>query len=275
VTAPSIFGSIVSSGPLPATSIIQTTGTRIDPITGAASQVPADLGRVYVGTSNKGSFVTASVVQVAGDLSGQVISRGNLISLINPSGNLTGLVAAQGNIGAVFTPTGKPPVRVGGITVGNPNSGRTLNGQVLTLGSIIGDVTINGGTVGGRIAARNSIVGNVTIVGTIDSNSALVSGGSIGSTVYGTKFNSGSISGIVAAVGPINVGTIGINTARLYKQNDTTDAAVIDSIFTQGVTSLSAADVFDKAALGDLLNLKQMTLNLSNLKVTSGNLSLS
>jgi len=166
-------------------------------------------------------------------------------------------------------------VRVGGITVGNPNSGRTLNGQVLTLGSIIGDVTINGGTVGGRIAARNAILGNVTIVGTIDSNSALVSGGSIGSTVYGTKFNSGNISGIVAAVGPINVGTIGINTARLYKQNDTTDAAVIDSIFTQGVTSLSAADVFDKATLGDLLNLKQMTLNLSNLKVTSGKLSLS
>src|SRR5262249_52676903 len=102
ITAPSIFGSLTSTGAIPATSIIQTTGTRIDPITGASSQVPADLGRVYVGTSNKGPFVTASVVQVSGDLSGQVISRGNLISLINPSGNLTGLVAAEWNIGAVF-----------------------------------------------------------------------------------------------------------------------------------------------------------------------------
>jgi hypothetical protein len=202
--------------------------------------------------------------------------RGNLISLINPSGNLTGLVAAQGNIGAAFTPSTGKPVRVGGVTVGNPNSGKTLNGQLLSLGSIIGDVTINGGLVGGRIAARNSILGNVTIVGTIDSNSALVSGGSIGSTAYGTKFNSGNISGIVAAVGPINVGTIGTtNTARLYKQNDMTDAAVIDSVFSQGVTPLSAADVFDQATLGDLLNLNQMTLNLSNLRVKGGNLSLS
>ncbi|HMF18243.1 MAG TPA: hypothetical protein VKE98_13615, partial [Gemmataceae bacterium] len=82
--------------------------------------------------------------------------------------------------------------------------------------------------------------------------------------------------GIVAAVNQINVGTIGTtNTARLYKQNDATDTAVIDSIFTQGVTSLSTADVFDQATPGDLLNLNQMTLNLSNLRVKGGNLSLS
>jgi acrosin len=276
ITAPSIFGSLTSTGAIPATSIIQTTGVRIDPITGASSAVSADFGRVYVTSSNKVSVVTTSIVQPSGTLDGKIISRGNLISLVEPSGNLTGLVAAQGNIGTFFTPSGGKLTRLGGITVGNPNSGRTLNGQVLTLGSIIGDVTINGGTVGGRIAARNSIVGNVTIVGTIDSNSALVSGGSIGSGTYGTKLNSGNILGIVAAVGPINAGTIGTtNTAQLYVQNDTADAAVIDSIFTQGVTPLSAADVFDQATLGDLLNLNQMTLNLSNLKVKSGKLSLS
>jgi hypothetical protein len=177
ITAPMIFGSLVASGPIPATSIIQTTGMSIDPITGASSTVPADLGRVYVATSNKGSVVTASVVQASGTLDGEIISRGNLISQVEPSGNLTGLVAAQGNIGTVFTPSGGTTMRLGGITVGNPGSGRTFNGQMLTLGSIIGDVTINGGTVGGRIAARNSILGNVTIVGAIDSNSAIVSGG--------------------------------------------------------------------------------------------------
>jgi hypothetical protein len=205
-------------------------------------------------------------VQVSGDLSGQVISRGNLISLINPSGNLTGLVAAEGNIGAVFTPSTGKPVRVGGVTVGNPNSGRTLNGQVLSLGSIIGDVTINGGLVGGRIAALGSIQGNVTILGTIDSNSALVSGGSIGSSVYGTKLNAGNINGIVAAVGPISVGKIGTtSSARLYRQTDTVDMAVIDAIFSQGVTPLSPADLFDKTSLLDLQNLSVIETNLNAL----------
>ncbi len=51
VTAPSIFGSLLPSGPIPATTIIRTTGLRTDPITGAVSEVPADLGRVYVTTS--------------------------------------------------------------------------------------------------------------------------------------------------------------------------------------------------------------------------------
>ncbi len=234
----------------------------------------ADLRRIYVATSNKGPFVTTSVVQASGALSGQIISRGNLISLINPSGNLTGLVAAQGNIGTLFTPGAGTPMRLGGVTVGNPGSGRTLNGQLLSLGSIIGDVTISGGLVGGRIAALASILGNVTIGGTIASNSALVSGGSIGSTLYGTKLNSGNILGIVAAVGPINAGTIGTtSTARYYKQNDTPDTAVIDGIFSEGVIPLSAADLFDQKTLGDLLNLDQIMLNLSKLTVRNGKLS--
>ena len=57
--------------------------------------------------------------------------------------------------------------------------------------------------------------------------------------------------------------------------NDTADAAVIDAIFSQGVTPLSAADVFDQTTPGDLLNLDQMLLNLSNLTVKNGTLSLS
>ena len=48
ITAPSVFGSINTSGPIFGT--IQTTGVRIDPITGASSNVSADLGRAYVVT---------------------------------------------------------------------------------------------------------------------------------------------------------------------------------------------------------------------------------
>jgi hypothetical protein len=276
VSAPSIFGSLVSSGAIPATSIIQTTGIRIDPITGALSSVPADFGRVYVTTGNKGPVITTSVVQPSGVLAGDVISRGNLISLVEPSGNFTGVEAAQGNIGTFFTPSGGALMRLGGVTVGNPGSGRTFSGDLLALGNVIGDVTVSGGLVGGRMAALGSFLGNVTIGGTIDSNSALISGGSIGSTVYGTKLNTGNIYGIVAAVGPINFGTIGTtSTAKYFKQNDTLDQAVIDAVFTQGVMPLSTADVFDENTVGDLLNLDQIIINLSKLSVKNGKLSLS
>jgi len=134
VKAPSIFGSLIASGGIPATSIIQTTGIRTDPITGALSLVPADFGRVYVAPAKKGTVVTTSVVQASGTLDGKVISRGNFISLVEPSGNFTGLVAAQGNIGAFFTPSGGTTMRLGGVIVGNPNSGRTFSGQMIALG---------------------------------------------------------------------------------------------------------------------------------------------
>jgi hypothetical protein len=270
VTAPSIFGSIVASGVIPATSITQTTGIRIDPITGVASQVPADLGRVYVATTNKGPVVTTSVVQ-ADSISGQIISRGNLISQIVSPHDFTGVIATQGKIGTFFTYATGTTVRLGGVSVGGNFSGR-----LLALGDIIGDVSIFGGLVGGRIAALGSILGNLTINGSIDSNSAVVSGGSIGSAVYGTTLNSGNINGIVAAVGSISLGATGKkNNALYFAQNDTQDAAVIDAIFSQGVTPLSAADLFDQSALGDLLNLTQMLDNLDALTVKNGHLSLS
>jgi hypothetical protein len=80
----------------------------------------------------------------------------------------------------------------------------------------------------------------------------------------------------VAAVGPINAGTIGTtNTARYYQQKDTPDAAVIDAVFSHGVSPLSPVDLFDQKTLGDLLNLDQIILNLSGLTVRNGKLSLS
>jgi hypothetical protein len=275
VTAPSIFGSIVANGGS-ISSTIQTTGLRTDPITGAISQVPADLGRIYVTTTNQGPVVTTSLVQSVGSgLSGRVISRGNIISQLTSGGSITGLVAAQGNLGAFFAylsgPRAGQVVRVGGYL-----SSGSLVGQLLIEGNAIGDIFSSGGMQGGHIAVRGSILGNLQINGTIDSQSTIVSGGSIGSTLYGTKMNSGNTYGIVAAVGPINAGTIGTTTgARYYKQNDTLDAAVIDAVFSQGVSPLSPADLFDQNALGDLLNLDQIILNLSDLTVRNGKLSLS
>ncbi len=271
VTAPSIFGSLVPSGNIPATSIIQTTGVRIDPITGASSQVPAGLGRVYVATTKKGPVVTTSIIQ-ADSISGQIISRGDIISEIESFGNFAGVVATQGNIGTFFPLSTGTNMRLGGVSF----DGMVSNGRLVALGNIIGDVSIFGGLVGGRIASQGSILGNLTIDGSIDANSAIVSGGSIGSTLYGTTLNSGVINGIVAAVGSISVGKIGsTNNALYYKANDTQDAAVIDAIFSQGVTPLSAADPFDQTTPGDLLNLTQILVNLSALKVKNGHLSLS
>ncbi len=153
VTAPSIFGNISAAGPLFGT--IQTTGVRTDPVTGATSEVPADLGRVYVvqpGGRNAQPYVTATTIggQGTDSLAGRIISRGNLISSIRSDGGATGLVAAQGNLGAMTTLL-KTPTRVGGLLV---NGG--FSGQLVVLGNDYGDLTFHGGLTGGRIAVKGT-----------------------------------------------------------------------------------------------------------------------
>ena len=262
VTAPSIFGSIIGNGAI--TGTIQTTGIRTDPITCATSIVGADLGNMYVATSNKGPFVTVTTIDTNGDVIGQIISRGNLLSQVEVH-KISGVVAAQKNIGTIVGST-----RLGGI-----DADGGMSGEILTLGNVYGDLVINGGLESGRIAAQGSILGNVTINGTLDAGSALVSGGSIGSTAYGTTLNVSNIYGIVAAVGSINAGKIGsTSTAVYYQANDTTDAAVIDAIFSQGVAALSPMDIFDQTTPEDLLNLAQMLANLSDVTVQNGKLAL-
>jgi hypothetical protein len=121
---------------------------------------------------------------------------------------------------------------------------------------------------GGRIAARGSILGNLSINGSIDSQSAIVAGGSIGSASYNTSLTVGDVSGILAAVEAIRVNKIGSTSAALfYQPNDMVDAGVIDSIFTEGVSPLSTSDLFDRTSPEDLQNLSQMLVNLSNLTV--------
>ncbi len=86
-----------------------------------------------------------------------------------------------------------------------------------------------------------------------------------------TALASSNIYGIVAAVGPISVGTIGTtSTARHFKQNDTLDQAVFGAVFSQGMMPLDAADLFDENAVGDLLNLDQIILNLTKLRASNG-----
>jgi hypothetical protein len=284
VTAPSIFGSILPSGPIPATTIIRTTGLRTDPITGAVSEVPADLGRVYVTTSpsSRVPIETTTLIQANGSgLAGQIIVGGNLISQVVVNGPMSGRIVTIGNMNGAVTINGPVQNGViaangsinGALMIGGPLSG----GQILSAGNINGNVTINGGLQSGRIAALGSINGGVSISGSIDSRSALVSGGPIGNKAKGTELSVGNIDGIVAAVGSINISKIGsTNTALYYKQNiPAADATVVDAIFSQGLLSpLSPTDLFDHASALDLENLGLILVNLESLTVKNGKLQI-
>src|SRR5262249_51474993 len=153
VTAPGIFGSITSDGPI--TGTVQTPGLRTDPITGVVSRIAADLGRLYVDTSDPHHPSVAATVVQTGGVSGRLVSRGDLISEVfgQGGGSLSGVIAAQGNIGKTFTSPSGQSVRLGGI---------------VALGLVLGDITIDGGLRGGRIAARGGIVGDMTINGGLD-----------------------------------------------------------------------------------------------------------
>jgi hypothetical protein len=249
VTAPRIFGNIAAAGPLFGT--IQTTGVRFDPISGAPSNVSADLGRVYAnqpGGRNIQPYVTATTIQGQGQDSfrGQIISRGNLISSIRSDGNApygcTGLIAVEGNFGAVTTLLGTP-TRLGGLSV---NGG--FDGQLVVLGDVYSDLTFHGGLTGGRIAvkgtggARSGILGNVIVdrglypTGSISAGSAIVSGGEIGDPTFGTTLSiTDKNAGIVAADGVIRgnlpLGGYVFNDVAARPGNP--NAAMIDAIFTQ------------------------------------------
>ncbi len=274
VTAPSIFGSIIPQGGS-ITGTIQTTGVRTDPITGQTSQVPADLGRVYVNTAGTTPVLTSTIVRSFGSsLSGRIISRGNLLSRVVSDGGISGVIAVQGNVGTTLTYPSGQVVRINSGSSPSVLSNGPFSGQMIVLGDVIGDVTLNGGMHDGRIAVQGSVLGNLTIHGSLDGDSALVAGGSIGSTTYGTTLTVDDNRGIVAAVGAINAGKNGSNHAMYDQANDTPDEAVIDAIFSQGVSPLSTSDLFDQTTPEDLVNLTQMQVNLKSLTVKNGKLVL-
>jgi hypothetical protein len=211
-----MFGSISTPGPI--TGLVQTTSQRTDPITSLVTTVPADLGRLYVNTSGKVPVVTSSTVQ-AGGLSGQLVSRRDLISQVTLTGTvLTGVIAAQGNLGKIFTPSSGPATRLGGVLVSNP-----FDGELVTLGAIYADMRFNGGLKSGR-----GIVGNLLLNG-IAANGAVVSGGEIGDTTWGTQLTvNGTNKGIIAAEKPIRFGGVAPGGNVFTGSN----AAAVDAVFT-------------------------------------------
>lgn len=307
ITAPSIFGSIAVNGTY--TGTIRTTGLTTNPITGATSLIPADLGRVYF-PSGKAGAPAVTTITFAG-LAGQVISGGNLISQITASGGISGNIEAQGDLGVrvgtallggVVTtgPFTGAIVTLGNIlgnttingsvtsAVGNPLSGviaasgplglvgnLTVNGgfggQLLTTGPLTGAVTVNGPMQKGRIAAQGGILGNLTVTGGLDAQSAIVSGGAIGSAKAIIKVTGANL-GIIAAKGTINSGGVPLtgNVFTSASPNASTNAAAIDHIFAAASPPLSAVDFFDTTSPLDLVRLKQLLKNLNALTVKGG-----
>jgi hypothetical protein len=270
VTAPSYFGNIdSSSGPISGT--IQTTGRRLDPITGLTATVSADFGRLVTDATGKVIGVTTvhavggGITATGPGITGALISRGNFVSQVVANGGISGLVAAQGDLGALVGTT-----RLGGLLSHGP-----LRGEIVTLGRILGDVEIDGGLQGtpvvmqgGRIAARGGIVGNLLINGDVDAASAIISGGEIGDPTAGTALTAGAILGIVAAEGPITLARGATQQAAFYQGNiahGSANAAAIDAVFSPLSFDLSGQD------LGGLNLILQ---HLLALKVSNGTLTM-
>jgi hypothetical protein len=284
VTAPSFFGNISSYGPI--TGTIQSTGVRIAAIGGTTATASADIGRVSVNLAANGApAVTATTIQTDINgrpafgpmgLTGQLISRGNLISRVSANGGLNGTIAVQGDIGSFAALPGRTTrTRLGGIA-----SDTGSGGQIITPGRIIGDVNLLGGLGGkGMIAAKGSILGNLTINGTIAAGAKIISGGSIGSSALGSGFAFGSNQGIIAAGGAI-INKFKSPTVSLgyYSSNadavpppDNFDALAIDMIFAS--TDGDPVTPFDMVANGDLAAELNILAEMALLHVYQGHLS--
>jgi hypothetical protein len=273
VTAPSIFGNIDTNGPI--FGKIQTTGLRTDPITGIVSQAPADLGRPL--TNGSGTVIGTTIINTTQGITGQIISRGGLVSKITSQKAFTGSIAAQLDIGYAYVNAGQL-VRFGGLL-----SNGQFSGSVVALGNILGDIQAKSGLAGriaakgrvipGLVPSRFGILGNLLVSGNIETNAAIVSCGVIGDAFGGTVFSSGAMKGILAAKGDINFGGTGSITGFIFENVASSgspqyaggaNAAAIDAIFTDGGSSL----LFDTG--GNLVGLGKILTDLGNLKVTGG-----
>lgn len=113
---------------------------------------------------------------------------------------LSGTILARGDIGIEAMNLTHVTTVYGGILAGG-----AIEGQIVTQGNLVGNVTANGGMVAGRIVAEGSILGKVTIKSRFDPQSAIISGGAIGNASLGTSLTM-SVSvlrGFVAAIGAI------------------------------------------------------------------------
>jgi hypothetical protein len=282
ISAPSFFGNIDSYGPIAGT--IQSTSLEVDPILGSTATTSADIGRAFVQTGANGqSSVTSTEVRAdiqdsssgPRGITGQLISRGNLVSVTRADGGITGVIAVQGDLGAssmILSRTS--PTIVGGILA---ESG--FSGKILDQGRIVANVSLLGGMLqGGMVAARGSILGNLTVNGLIPQGAAILSGGAIGGPHTGLAF--GVDQGIIAADGPIvNLHNSPVVPPGYFASNDgqvpppdNFDAVVLDTIFSvnQGI----ARSGLDLLASGDLLGLGGILNELALLHVVDNHLSL-
>ncbi|HWC60224.1 MAG TPA: hypothetical protein VHC44_11070, partial [Verrucomicrobiae bacterium] len=276
VTAPNIIGNIsVLKGGI--TGIIQTTGIRIDPITGTETAVNADLGQLLY-KNGKVTGVTTISSKLA--ISGQIISRGDLISSITAGGGFSGVIAAQGNIGAILrdsngdaiTKSGKL-TRFGGISITGNDSG-----QIIALGNIFGDITVKGqltgriaakgATVSGIDSSRTGILGNIKVKSAFSATAAVVSGGIIGDTAGKTTFSCGAASGYLAANGAINASKK-VSASDIFQNSQgSANGAMIDAVFTDGSVALQiSSGPAGPAALGLIES------DLNALQISGGSLA--
>ena len=262
------------------TGIIQTTGIRIDPVTGDQTTVNADIGKVLVGKKNKTAVTT---IYAKLGLTGQIISRGSIISLISlRSMGPNAVIAAQGDIGYfvrdssgnLVSKSGKL-VRLGGIKLSSGTSG-----NIIALGNIIGDVRIKG-TFAGRVAsegqavdgldsAETGILGNL-VISKLRAGGAVISGGMIGDVKNKTTLSAGKIAGFVAANGAVNATRSTKSSGGNLIQNAsvTANANGIGAVFTDGDEPL----LFD-VSTGDLHGLGLIQHDLTGLSVGGdGNLT--
>src|SRR5262249_46848441 len=99
LTAPNVIGNLnITNGPIFGT--VQTTGQRTDPITRVVTIGLADFGRALKDPTGKITGVTT--INTGGGITGQLVSRGNLISQVTGKA-IIGTVAAQGDIGVIQT----------------------------------------------------------------------------------------------------------------------------------------------------------------------------
>ena len=278
VTAPNIIGNIsVLKGGI--TGIIQTTGIWIDPITGTETAVNADLGQLLY---KNGKVVGVTTISSKLAISGQIISRGDLISSITAGAGFSGVIAAQGNIGAILQDadgdvitTNGQLTRFGGITITGNDSG-----QIIALGNIFCDLSIkgqltgriaaNGAAVSGIDSSRSGILGNIKVKSAFSTTAAVVSGGVIGDTAGKTTFSCGAANGYLAANGTINLAKSVKISATDVLQNSAGDAngAAISAVFTDGSAALEIS-----SGPAGMTALGLIESDLSTLQISGGNLT--
>jgi hypothetical protein len=287
ITAPAIFGSVIAKGPSDLGSLV-TSGVRTDPITGAASQIPADVGSVYVAWDNvtdpyisdgphaptlpshpgpaHAPYLTTTEIHEDGPAGPtSVVIRGNLVSWFSTDKLTNSIIAVQGNVGAFATISGATG-RLGGID-GND----LINSQFIVLGQVIGDVGFKKLTAG-RIAVKGDVLGNFKLDGDNDAATRIVFGGKVGDATLGTAatFHDHN-NGIIAAKGLIRFAHTVNQPGYLFNNTGTTpnpNTAAIDAIFAQLGVPLN----FDVNPL-DLAGLNFILQDLGNLTVQSGHLT--